>query len=156
MITFCRRIAFCMTNIYFHPFPPSKYRLNHDRWNIKWTKFLISVAWVERELLHSTSLSLALDRPRLSCISVCMPPSAHAREIRKLISFIWYSVCRDSVCIIQKLHQNAWLFHSKWTKLQKMNSNSLKMQKCTFQGIWYFAKVRSYCSKVQFWKTTLR
>ena len=27
--------------------------------------FLISVAWAERELLHSTSSSLALDRPRL-------------------------------------------------------------------------------------------
>ena len=27
--------------------------------------FLISVAWVERELLRRTSLSLALDRPRL-------------------------------------------------------------------------------------------
>ena len=29
----------------------------------------------------------------------CIPPSAHAREIRKLIPFIWHSICRDSVCI---------------------------------------------------------
>ena len=27
--------------------------------------FLISLLWAERELLHSTSLPLALDRPRL-------------------------------------------------------------------------------------------
>jgi len=38
---------------------------------------LFSEAWAERDLFRSTSLSLALDRPR---------SSAHAKEISKLIS----------------------------------------------------------------------
>ena len=49
--------------------------------------FLISVTWVEPKLLHSTS------------------PTAHAREIRKFISFILYSICRDSVCNAQNPYE---------------------------------------------------
>ena len=38
--------------------------------------FLISLAWAEHELLHSTSLSLALSRPRL----YLLPPTLEKSE----------------------------------------------------------------------------
>ena len=43
------------------------YRMILLSWKAKWLEinFLISEAWAERDLLHSSSLSLALDRPRL-------------------------------------------------------------------------------------------
>ena len=45
----------------------AKYSLILLSWKAKWLgiNFLISEVWAERDLLHSTSLSLALDRPRL-------------------------------------------------------------------------------------------
>ena len=60
---------------------------------MKEINFLISVAWVEPKLLHSTS------------------PSAHAREIRKFISFILYSICRDSVCNAQNPYERSLNSH---------------------------------------------
>ena len=35
-----------------------------------------------------------------------LPPSAHAREIRRLISFIWYSMYLDSVCHLAVIESN--------------------------------------------------
>ena len=57
--------------------------------------FQISLAWAERELLLSYSISEPMElqnRPRLR-------PSAHSREIEKDYFFIWDSIYRDSVCI---------------------------------------------------------
>ena len=44
-----------------------RYSVSLLSWKAKWLGIssLISEAWAERNLLHSTSLSLALDRPRL-------------------------------------------------------------------------------------------
>ena len=56
-------------------------------WKAKWLEinFLISEAWAERDLLHSTSLSSALYRPRLYDIDYTSFCSR--QKIRKLISF---------------------------------------------------------------------
>ena len=68
------------------------YSVSLFSWKAKWLGiyFLISEAWAERDLLHSTSLSLALDRPRLYDIDYTSFCSR--QKIRKLIfeeDFLW-------------------------------------------------------------------
>ena len=47
--------------------------------------FLISLGWAERELLHNTSLSLALGRPRLYLLPTLL------RKIKR-VSFIFNEI----------------------------------------------------------------
>ena len=61
------------------------------KWRINEINFLIFVAWAEHELLHRPSV-FSIGSP------TSLPPSAHVREIRKLISFIRHSMYLDSVC----------------------------------------------------------
>ena len=64
----------------------------HMEYQMNKTNFLISMVRAELELLHSTTLSLQLSRPRLFLLLPML-------EIWKLTLFIWYSMCRDSVCV---------------------------------------------------------
>ena len=64
----------------------------HMKYQMNKTNFLISLSRAEFELLPSTTLSWALSRSRLFILLSML-------EIWKFILFIWYSMCRDSVCI---------------------------------------------------------
>jgi len=66
------------------------------RWKMKWSKSIIWFLWCGRSAKFFTAL---IYHSLLSSGSpMSIPPSAHAREIRKLISFIWSSIYYDSVC----------------------------------------------------------
>ena len=49
--------------------------------------FLISVAWAEHELLHSTSLSLALGRPPLYLRSLDIPSVETQSVLSSILAF---------------------------------------------------------------------
>jgi len=60
------------------------YRLSHDRWNIKWTKSIFWFLWRGRS----------------------------ANSFTALLLFIWYSICWDSVCILDRFK----FFFQEWMK----------------------------------------
>ena len=73
------------------------YRPSQKTWNVEWPKLIFWFLWLWPSLGGARTPSQLFSI--FSIVSpTSLPPSTHAREIRKLISFIRHSMYFDSVC----------------------------------------------------------